>query len=271
VDSEPDTTTVTTINSKPVANAGPDQTWHVGDTMTLDGGGSSDVDGDALTYTWALTGKPLGSNATISDPDIAQPTFTIDKPGTYIVQLLVNDGKVDSDPDTMTVNTVNSKPVANAGPDQHGALGATITLDGTGSSDVDGDPLTYQWALLSQPVSSTATVQNPTNAQSTLTLDKAGTYVAQLIVHDGTVASEPATVMVTTLNTKPVADAGQDQTVVVGETVQLDGSGSSDADSDPLTYQWSLTTRPENSAATIVNPTTQKPSFVPDQVGLYVV
>ena len=42
----------------------------------------------------------------------------------------------------------------------------------------------------------------------------------------------------------PVADAGPDQTVFVGDTVQLDGSGSSDVDNDPLTFQWSFTTFP---------------------------
>lgn len=271
VDSDPDTTTVTTLDTEPVANAGADQTAPVGATVQLDGGGSSDVDGDALTYIWALTGKPLGSNAVISDPDVVNPTFTIDKPGAYIVQLIVNDGTADSDPDTLTVNTVNSQPVANAGPDQQGAVGASLTLDGTASSDVDGDYLTYQWALLSQPVDSTAILQNPTGAQPTLTIDAPGTYVAQLIVNDGVLDSEPDTVTVTTINTKPVADAGQDQTVVVGETVQLDGSGSTDADGDSLTYQWSLATKPENSTSTITNPTAQKPSFVPDRAGLYVV
>ena len=271
VDSDPDTTTVTTTNSKPVAHAGVDQSAPVSTLIKLDGSGSSDVDGDALTYTWALTAKPLGSTATLSDPNEAKPTFTIDKPGTYIAQLIVNDGKVDSDPDTMTVNTINSQPVANAGPDQQGTLGATITLDGTTSADVDGDSLTYQWALLSQPVGSTATVQNPTSAEPTFTLDKPGTYVAQLIVNDGTRDSEPDTVTVTTLNTKPVADAGQDQAIIVGATVQLDGSGSTDADGDVLTYQWALTTKPENSTATIPTPTAQKPNFVPDLVGLYVV
>ncbi len=271
VDSDPDTTTVTTTNSKPVAYAGADQSAPVGTLIKLEGTGSSDVDGDALTYTWALTGKPLGSTATLSDPNEAKPTFTIDKPGTYIAQLIVNDGKVDSDPDTMTVNTANSQPVANAGPDQQGTLGALITLDGTGSSDVDDDLLTYQWALLNQPVGSTATVQNPTSAGPTFTLDKLGTYVAQLIVNDGTLDSEPDTVTVTTLNTKPVADAGQDQTIIIDATVQLDGSGSTDADDDALTYQWALTTKPENSTATIPTPTAQKPSFMPDVVGLYVV
>ena len=50
-------------------------------------------------------------------------TLTLDKPGTYTVQLIINDGKVDSAPATATITaTATHPPVANAGPDQ--TLGA---------------------------------------------------------------------------------------------------------------------------------------------------
>jgi hypothetical protein len=59
-----------------------------------------------------------------------------------------------------------------------------------------------------------------------------------------------------------VANAGPDQTVFVGDTVHLDGTGSSDADSDPFTYQWSFTTKPAPSSAMLSDPTNPTPSFV---------
>ena len=62
---------------------------------TLNGSGSTDVDGDALTYSWTLTGKPVGSNATLSGPTTASPAFVADKFGIYTAQLIVNDGTVD--------------------------------------------------------------------------------------------------------------------------------------------------------------------------------
>ena len=69
------------------------------------------------------------------------------------MQLIVNDGSVDSTPDTVTFSTVNSKPVANAGPDQGGPAGQPVTLDGQGSTDADNDTLSYHWALITKPSS----------------------------------------------------------------------------------------------------------------------
>lgn len=269
--SDPATIVVSTLNSQPVADAGTDRSAPVGTTVLFDGSGSSDVDGDLLTYHWALTAQPRGSTATLSDPEAVQPTFTIDQPGTYTAQLIVNDGTVDSDPVTVTVSTVNSKPVANPGLAQHGMVGATITLDGTGSADVDHDLLTYRWALVSQPAGSVATLLNFATARPSFTLDRAGSYTIQLIVNDGHVDSDPETVTITTLNSKPVANAGPAQSALVGQTVQLDGSGSRDADRDSLTYFWSFTSAPTGSITTLLNDTTVNPTFAPDVAGLYVV
>ncbi|MBI3301589.1 MAG: hypothetical protein HYZ72_05875, partial [Deltaproteobacteria bacterium] len=226
---------------------------------------------DVLTYFWSLTTKPTGSTAMLSDPTAVQPTFVIDRPGTYTAQLIVNDGTVDSTPATVTLSTVNSKPVANPGPDQSGFVGTTITLDGSASSDGDGDPLTYQWALVSQPANSTATLLNPTTAQPSFTLDKPATYTVQLIVNDGALDSAPASVTISTLNAKPVAEAGPAQAVLVGATVHLDGSGSTDGDGDALSYFWALTVLPAGSTATLSNDTAVNPTFVPDVAGTYVV
>src|SRR5438445_7997154 len=106
---------------------------------------SSDVDGDPLTFHWAITSVPAGSLAALSDPTAVQPTFVVDKPGTYTVQLLVNDGTVDSTPASVLITTQNAPPVANAGPHQTVAVGATVQLDGRQSPDVDGDALTFRW------------------------------------------------------------------------------------------------------------------------------
>ena len=102
--------------------------------------------------------------------------------GTYVAQLIVNDGTVNSAPNSVTITSDNVAPVANAGPDQGGiAPGTLVTLNGSGSSDANGDPLTYSWSL-SKPAGSAAVLSSTTSVSPTFTVDLAGTYVAQLIV-----------------------------------------------------------------------------------------
>jgi RHS repeat-associated protein/uncharacterized repeat protein (TIGR01451 family) len=270
VNSSPAQVTISDINSPPVANAGQNQTVTTRTLVTLDGSGSTDVDGDPLTYTWAILSTPAGSTATLSDQHAVKPSFTVDVLGNYVIQLIVNDGTVNSTPATVTISDVNSPPVANAGPAQSVALGAIVNLDGTGSSDVDGQTLSYSWSILSKPAGSMATLSQPASPNPFFTADKAGNYVIQLIVNDGIVNSAPATVVISTINSVPVANAGPNQTVKPGTTVQLDGSGSSDADQDPLTYRWAITVQPTGSAATLSNATAVKPSFIADVPGTYV-
>jgi len=257
-------------NSPPVADAGPDQTVFVGDTVQLDGSGSYDVDGDLLTFTWTFVSRPIGSNAVISDSTAVMPTFVVDAPGTYVLQLIVNDGIEDSAPDTVSITTQNSPPVADAGPDQTVFVGDTVQLDGSGSSDVDGDLLAFTWTFVSRPIGSNAVISDNTAVMPTFVVDAPGTYVLQLIVNDGTEDSAPDTVSITTQNSPPVADAGPDQTVFVGDTVELDGSGSYDVDYDPLTYYWSFTSIPQDSNTQLDDPGLKSPTFVPDVSGLYV-
>jgi len=269
--SAPSQVVVSTKNSPPVANAGQNQTVTTRTTVQLNGSGSSDVDGDPLTYRWVITSAPQGSTATLSNPNIVNPTFVTNEKGTYVVQLIVNDGTVDSAPSQVTVSDVNSPPVANAGPNQTLVAGTTVQLNGSGSTDIDGDPLTYSWSILSTPQGSTTTLSSATIVNPTFFADKGGTYVVQLIVNDGTVNSQPNTVTITAQNTPPVANAGPNQTVTTDTTVQLDGSKSTDVDGDPLTYHWAIVSAPQGSAATLSNATLVNPTFITDAKGTYVV
>src|ERR1017187_947703 len=263
------TVTVSTINTPPVANAGANQTVSLGAVVTLNGSGSSDVDGDPLTFAWTMVTRPPGSNAVLLAPTSVTPVFTVDVPGSYAIRLVVTDGKVNSAPSIVTITTQNPPPVANAGPNQIKAVGALVQLDGSGSTDVDGDPLTYQWSLIGVPLGSTAVLSSATDVKPTFTADLPGTYVAQLIVNDGKVPSAPATVQITTNPPlAPTASAGPNQTVGHRTTVHLNGSGT-DPQGLPLTYQWSLTSKPNFSTA-VLNATIPNPAFVADMPGIYV-
>jgi hypothetical protein len=269
--SAPATVQLTTLNSAPVANAGDDRTAFVGDTVTLDGSKSSDVDGDPLAFSWSIVDAPAGSAAALDDPEAILPSFTVDVAGTYEIELVVSDASDDSAPDTVFVTTLNSAPIADAGPDQAVALGSTVALDGSGSMDVDGDPLTFSWSVTTMPAGSAVALDDPTAETPTFVADVAGTYVAQLVVNDGELDSTPDTVVVSTTNTRPVADAGLDQIVLVGSPATLDGGGSMDPDGNPIAFFWAITSRPAGSTADLDDPGAAAPTFTPDVGGDYLV
>jgi hypothetical protein len=98
---------------------------------------------------------------------------------------------------------LNTPPIANAGPSQSVLVNNTVSLDGTASSDLDGDPLTYQWSLPTRPPGSAAILSSQTAVNPTFIADKPGVYVAQLIVNDGTNNSAPATVVIAALSCTP--------------------------------------------------------------------
>ena len=138
----------------------------------------------------------------------------------------------------------NRPPVANAGPDQTVTGGATVSLNGTGSTDPNHDLLAYSWAQLSGPV---VTLSNATSATPTFTAPAAAPQTQvmrfRLIVSDGQVSSPADTVDIRlpgTTDLPPTSNAGPDVTVSAGWTVDLEGSGA-DPDGQPVTYHWSQT------------------------------
>jgi hypothetical protein len=80
---------------------------------------------------------------------------------------------------------VNTVPLADAGADQNGNVGCLTTLDGSGSRDADGDPITYSWAVISAPSGSTAALSANTVAKPTFVPDVPGNYQFSLVVGDG--------------------------------------------------------------------------------------
>lgn len=259
-------------NHVPIANAGADQTVTKGRLVTLDGSGSSDLDGDTLTYLWQITQKPVGSQASFSSPAALMPTFIADQIGEYTISLQVSDGRASSQKDIVIVTTKNSLPVANAGIDQQVYSGSIVTLDGSDSSDVDGDTLSYRWELVTKPANSSAVLSNTTVVKPIFTADLVGQYVIRLIVSDTYSSSYPDTITINVdaNNSRPVADAGADQSVSLGTTVILNGSASHDADGNLLVYRWAILSKPQGSQAALSNAGNVTTNFTADKTGQYV-
>ncbi len=265
------TATISTTDAPPTANAGSSQTVAVGATVTLNGTQSFDVNNQPLSYTWSLISIPPGSTAVLFGRRSPTATFFVDKPGSYIAGLVVNDGTLNSPLATVTISTGNTAPVAVAtATPQNVAINGVVQLDGSKSTDVDGNPLTFSWSLnTTQAPQSNAKLSNSNMVNPTFTADVAGTYVVQLIVFDGTVSSQPVTAVVTTNAVPaPTANAGSDQKVAIGALVQLQGSGT-DPQNRPLSYTWSLPTVPTGSRAVLSATNIPNPTFTADLAGTY--
>jgi hypothetical protein len=191
-------TTAVTGNVAPQANAGPDGSAVPGRPITLDGRASRDANRTALTYSWRILEQPQGSNPTLANATSATPTFTADAAGRYVLALTCSDGSLTSAVDqvVIVVATGNLTPVAKAGHDQTVMAGQLVTLNGTASSDPNGDPLTYHWCLKGKPEGSIATLSGANAAQPSFTPDVAGSYVFCLTVNDGKTDSPSDTVVV---------------------------------------------------------------------------
>ena len=226
-------------NQVPNADAGPNQTVNVGDTVYLDGSGSTDAEG-AITYRWYLLGV---NQPSLTNANTATASFTAQSnAGSHIARLTVTDEDGSTDTDDVLITVVdpnNQVPNADAGPNQTVNVGDTVYLDGSGSTDAEG-AITYRWYLLgvNQP-----SLTNANTATASFTAQSnAGSHIARLTVTDEDGSTDTDDVLITVVdpnNQLPNADAGPNQTVNVGDTVYLDGSGSTDAEG-AITYRWYL-------------------------------
>lgn len=193
----------TPTSGDPVADPGSNQTVLIsGSTVYLNGSGSYDPLGLALTYLWTIVSAPPGSHAALIDPTSATPTFVADVYGDYVIQLIVRDSQGVSQAMTMTVSLRDVPPVADAGPNQvFCRIGTVVTLDGTKSHDANGQAITsYQWTLTAKPTGSTAALSDPASPTPTFVTDTRGLYTAQLVVSDNGSNSNPAIVKIRLIN-----------------------------------------------------------------------
>ncbi len=253
--------------SLPVADAGEDRTATEGDTVALDGSASSDPLGNDLDFAWYLVSAPDNSSLTSDDidgVDTDSASFVPDAPGVFLVGLQVNNGTVDSVPDFVSVEVSSTNTCPEAEGDTTGNLYSCtdVGVSAAGSSDPDGDSLAYSWRHLLSPFGSglgEEDFSDPTAEESTFFADVPGTYTLQVSVNDGECESTPdqfdVVVTVRPTNTAPTASAtgtawysGFADCTQSGNNwwcqecepmeIEIDGSASSDADGDTLSFVW---------------------------------
>jgi hypothetical protein len=256
-------------NRAPAASAGADFEAAKRVTVTLDGSGSTDPDGDTIyLYSWTLQ-RPTGSFASFYSDSAVRPSFQTDVEGSYVATLQVWDGLLYGS-DSVTVTVVNHPPVAEVGTDREVPRNKVITLDAYPSSDPDGDGLTYWIILSSRPAGSTAVLQDWSAPWSrTLQPDLLGDYTVTVTVSDGKLTGTTSVVL-TAVNVAPEAHVTAAAAVNLSERVDVASTGSRDQNGDPLTYAWRLD-RPAGSSATLSPATGTSTSYLPDVEGTYTV
>ncbi len=251
----------------------------VGGSITLDGTQSYDLNGDLLTYEWALIARPSGSASTLN-ATTPFAEFTADVDGTYIAQLTVSDDIAASVPATVIIQTPVGLPTANAGPDALASIGGVGFVD-AGLSVADQP--SYLWSP-TNITGASGLLGTPTSVGTDVTLedDNAGGFLSsavQLFVTDTQGIARPTTVLVSDGNLRPIVNRGTEVAAQSGAAVTLNASSYvNDPNADLLSFTWSLLSRPAGSSAAIdpsapdvTRVSSDQLIFTADVSGLYLV
>lgn len=259
-------------NTSPVADAGEDLSVFTGDIAYLNGSGSYDNEEslELLSFSWSVNGSNPDM-VILDDPTSMEPSFTApDTIGIYRFSLIVTDSfNYSSMEDHVNVTVElrpNIDPTANAGEDLQGVANSSISLDGTGSSDSDGEIITWIWNCTSHQ---DVTITNSNSSTPEFTPNISGVYTFSLEVKDNRGGmSDPDSVLVTITpdNFPPTANAGKNMTVNRNSTVFLNGTLSRDPEGNIEFWDWVSTSHP---GLELNNSNSSNPNFNASELGEY--
>jgi len=164
-------------NQPPVADPNGPYTGMATVPLTFDGSGSSDPDGDPISYYWDFGDANTGTGVT--------PIHTYVAGGVYTVTLTVTDSHGLSDTQTTTATISFHPPVASFTESAHTApVGTPITFDPSGSYDPDGTIILYEWDFDGDGVYDLSTT-TPSIVSYTYTTPGTYTVTLRITDHDG--------------------------------------------------------------------------------------
>jgi hypothetical protein len=183
----------------------------------------------ALRYTSNSSAIPITTSINRALLTV-QPNTTLQYATNYTV--LVPHDAVQNGTTTMVADftsnfttIVPGAPTANATADNTTAYpGTTVTLNGSGSTDPNGLPLTYSWNLTTAPQGSTAQLNNTTVVNPHFAPDKVGQYSVTLVVNNGYLDSAPASVTITAISQPTTLKASAPTTANATQNFTVNGT-----------------------------------------------
>jgi hypothetical protein len=266
----------------------------LGGMVRLDAGTSADDDKDTLAFEWSLTARPTGSALSLISSSSQVIELKPDQLGAYTFQLKATDPKGASSTQQLVVTVDNRAPAAafvvtptftptpSTSATQAVTVGASILLDGSASTDADGDAVAVAYEITSKPASSAAQL-TVTGQTARLIVDQLGVYKIRAKGTDGRGGSfesnyvfeannqAPNPVLVATASAVTQDNGSAVVTTSVGYDVVVDAGTSTDADGDALQYAWSLQGKPAGSAVSLSATTGASVRLIPDVLGDYTV
>ncbi len=196
----------------------------IGQSILFDGSGSSDPNGQIVSFHWDFGDGNFATTA------IASHVYRA--PGSYTAVLTITDNEGLQSFCQIPVQ-MNARPTCDLAPVADVDLGTAIQFDATGSSDLDGSIVRFDWDFGD---GTTAPNAGPTPSHTYAT---AGDFTVTLKVTDDDGSMEICSTTVS-VNALPLCDAGPPQSGNVGDTLTFDGSGSSDPDGTIVTFDWTF-------------------------------
>jgi PKD repeat protein len=216
------------VKRPPTTRTGEDVVVAPSEAVVFDGSGSLPGERPIVSYAWDFDDGGRGDGPSVEHSFAA--------PGRYVVTLRVADDtappcNVASD---RQIVQVNARPIAVPGEEQRVSPGQKVVLDGARSYDVDGEITAHHWDLSDGTALAGARVEHAFAAP--------GSYLATLTVEDaaGVANSRGSDTVRILVNAPPVAAAGPDRHVAMGEVITFDAGGSSDADGSLINHAWTF-------------------------------
>ncbi|MBB4842598.1 hypothetical protein HNP55_001113 [Paucibacter oligotrophus] len=266
--------TGTTITQAPISAS-------LGSVFSLDTTSVRVLDGSPVSTAWEILEQPSGSRAQLSGSG-TRFQYTPDVLGSYKLKVRVQDIRGAWGESIYTLSVLNRPPEANASVNaapvaaiSYGNArvqsGASMTLRGGASFDADGDTLSYSWSLLSAPAASTARLSTSTTVDTHLNFDVDGDYTIQLRVTDPQGAYSDRQVLIKVGDAPPVIVYDHNNwTAILGSNATANAGFSYSPQARPLSYQWTLDSRPAGSSTAIPTSSSAQLSFTPDLPGTYI-